>query len=246
MIIYRFFLSIYCWIAISVLTIIFGVFAVISSFFAPDISHRTARLWGWFILGLCGIKVKIFGAENIRPDGAERSYIITSNHQSYFDIFVLLSNLGVNFRFIAKESLFSIPFLGSAMKRLGYIPIDRKNMRKALKSLKKSTSLLKNKSSILIFPEGQRSCDGKLLGFKKGGLGMLLKEENTLVLPVAIKGTIDILRKSSFSIHPGKTVELHILKPISVGVAGGEGVTAIRKADDIVGEIESEINKILV
>ena len=229
-----FLFSLYSWAVIAVLTIILGILAVITSFFSENTSQSIAKLWGVLILKACRIKVDITGAENLSP---EKSYIITSNHQSYFDIFVLLASLGINFKFIAKASLFNIPFLGWSMKSLGYIPIDRENLRSALKSVKKSTELLKNKTSILIFPEGTRSSDGNLSSFKKGGLNMFLKQGDMTVLPVVIKGTVNILRKNSLSIHPGKTVELHILKPIDAAGKGGGNI--------IIEKIENEIRNIL-
>ena len=224
-----FFSSLYSWTVISVLTIILGILAVITSFFSANVSQKIARLWGKAILKLLGIKVSVDGLENLDPSN---SYIITSNHQSYFDIFVLLAYLDLDFRFIAKKSLFKIPFLGQSMKRLGYIPIDRENLRNALKSVKKSTELLKNKTSILIFPEGTRSLDGSLSSFKKGGLNMFLKQGNMTVLPVVIKGTINILRKNSLTIHPGKTVELHILKPLDAAAEKGDSNIIIEKIEN--------------
>ena len=219
----NFFLSLYSWAVIAALTIIFGTLAVITSFFNGNISRKIAKLWGALILKACRIKVNIIGAENISSD---KSCIVTSNHQSYFDIFVLLAYLNIDFRFIAKKSLFSIPFLGQSMKRLGYIPIDRENLRSALKSVKAAMELIKDKTSILIFPEGTRSPDGRLLSFKKGGLNMFLKHGNMPVLPVVIKGSINILRKNSLTIRPGKTVELHILKPLdaTAGKSGSVGI----------------------
>ena len=231
----NFFLSLYCWIIISVFTIILGIIAVITSFFSANISQKIARLWGKVILKLLGIKVSVDGLENLDPS---KSFLITSNHQSYFDIFVLLAHLDLDFRFIAKRSLFKIPFLGQSMKRLGYIPIDRKDLRSALKSVKAGAEALKNKTSILIFPEGTRSPDGKLLSFKKGGLNMFLKQGNMTVLPVVIKGTANILSKNSLTIHPGKTVELGILKPLNAAEKGdGSGI--------IIEKIENEIRAIL-
>ncbi len=232
--------SLYCWTVISALTVILGILAVITSFFSANTSQSIAKLWGVLILKACSVKVDITGSENLSP---ENSYIITSNHQSYFDIFVLLARLDISFRFIAKKSLFKIPFLGRSMKRLGYIPIDRENLRSALKSVKKSTELLKNKTSILIFPEGTRSPDGKLSSFKKGGLNMFLKQGNLAVLPVAIKGTVNILRKNSLTIHPGQKVELRILKPIEISEKN-KGLTS-GKEDSIIKTIEEEIRAAL-
>ncbi|MCL4533364.1 MAG: 1-acyl-sn-glycerol-3-phosphate acyltransferase [Deltaproteobacteria bacterium] len=233
--------SIKSWVIIIFATIFFAIAAIIISLFGnAEKAQKVARLWGKTIIRLLGINVIASGAENISP---ENSYIITSNHQSYFDIFVLLVCLNLNFKFIAKASLFKIPFLGWSMKRLGYIPIDRENLRSALKSVKKSTELLKNKTSILIFPEGTRSLDGELLSFKKGGLNMFLKQGNLTVLPVAIKGTVNILRKNSLTIHPGKTVELHILQPIEVSEKNK--VLASGREDGIIKTIEEEIRAAL-
>ena len=229
----NFFLSLYCWIIISVFTVTLGILAVITSFFSANISQKIARLWGKVILKLLGIKVSVDGLENLDPS---KSFLITSNHQSYFDIFVLLACLDTNFSFIAKKSLFNIPFLGWSMKRLGYIPIDRENLRNALKSVKKSTELLKNKTSIFIFPEGTRSPDGKLLSFKKGGLNMFIKQGSMAVLPVVIKGTINILNKNSLTIHPGKTVELHVLQPVGCGR---------ENSADVIEKIEQETRSVL-
>ena len=221
--------NLYCWIIISVFTVILGILAVITSFFSANVSQKIARLWGKVILKLLGIKVSVDGLENLDPS---KSFLITSNHQSYFDIFILLAYLNLNFRFIAKRSLFKIPFLGQSMKRLGYIPIDRKDLRNALKSVKAGAEALKNKTSILIFPEGTRSSDGKLSSFKKGGLNMFLKQGGMTVLPVVIKGTINILRKNSLTIHPGKTVELHILKPLDAAAEKGDSNIIIEKIEN--------------
>lgn len=237
---YNFFKSLYCWTVISFSTVIFGILAVICSFFGDKIPHKIAKLWAKVILKACLTKVIITGVENISQ---QKSYIITPNHQSYFDIFVLLASLDLNFKFIAKASLFKIPFLGWSMKRLGYIAIDRENLRSALKSVKKSTELIKNKTSILIFPEGTRSLDGKLLSFKKGGLNMFLKQGGITVLPVAIKGTVNILRKNSLAVYPRQKVELHILKPIEISEKN-KGLTS-GKEDGIIKTIEEEIRAAL-
>lgn len=228
MILLNFLLSLYCWTVIVFVTVLLGGFAGIVSFVSPKVAHNSAKLWGKLILKLCLIKVNVYGEKNIialtshstaskvekNSGGRSGFYIITANHQSYFDIFILLAYLPMQFKFIAKKSLFNIPILGLSMKRLGYIPIDRENLRSALKTVKETTEVLKNNISILLFPEGTRSVNGKLSSFKKGGLNMFLRLKGAKVLPIAIKGSIEILKKNSFAIHPGKTVELHILNII--------------------------------
>ncbi|MHB1661440.1 MAG: lysophospholipid acyltransferase family protein [bacterium] len=231
----NFFLSLYCWTVISVFTVILGMLAAIISFFSENISGKIAKLWGILILKACRIKVNITGSENI---DRSKSYLIISNHQSYFDIFVLLACLDLNFKFIAKASLFKIPFLGWSMKRLGYIPIDRKNLKSALKTIHGVNSKLKtNKSwSVLIFPEGTRSSDGKLSSFKKGGLNKLIANSDN-ILPVAISGTYKVLKKGSIAIYPKNDIKLTVLKSITVNNDNG----VIKTDDEFILNIQKNI-----
>ncbi len=234
-------ISVKSWSIIIIVTIFFSAAAIFISIFSGDEkAQKTAKFWGKIIIKILEINVGVSGLENINPS---KSYLIAANHQSYFDIFVLLAFLNLDFKFIAKASLFKIPFLGWSMTRLGYIPIDRKNLKSALKSVKKSTELIKNKTSILIFPEGTRSLDGKLLSFKKGGLNMFLKQGGITVLPAVIKGTVNILRKNSLAVHTGQKVELHILKPIEV-TEKNKGLTS-GKEDGIIKTIECEMREVL-
>jgi 1-acyl-sn-glycerol-3-phosphate acyltransferase len=231
----NFILSLYCWTVISVFTVILGILAVAASFFSENISGKIAKLWGILILKACRIKVNITGAENADHS---KSYLIVSNHQSYFDIFVLLACLDLNFKFIAKASLFKIPFLGWSMKRLGYIPIDRKNLKSALKTIHGVNSKLKtNKSSsVLIFPEGTRSGDGKLSSFKKGGLNKMLANSDN-ILPVAISGTYKVLKKGSIAIYPKNDIKLTVLKSITVNNDNG----IIKTDDEFILNIQKNI-----
>lgn len=207
--------SLKSWAIIAVCVIIFGIAAIFISFLGNDgNTQKVARLWGKTIIKLLGIKVSVNGIENLDPS---KSYLIISNHQSYFDIFVLLAYIDLNFKFIAKASLFKIPFLGWSMKRLGYIPIDRKNLKNALKTVRNAKSMLETDKyrSILIFPEGTRSTDGKLASFKRGGLNKMVANSDN-ILPVVISGTYNILKKGSIMIYPKNPVRLTILNQISM------------------------------
>lgn len=208
-------ISIKSWCIIILATIFFAAAAILISFFGnAERTQKIARLWGKTIVKFLGINISVSGSENIDE---LKSYLIVSNHQSYFDIFILLACLNLNFKFIAKASLFKIPFLGWSMKRLGYIPIDRKNLKSALKTIYSVNSKLKmNKSwSVLIFPEGTRSNDGKLSDFKKGGLNKMLANSDN-ILPVAISGTHNVLKKGSVTIYPKNNIKLTILNSIAV------------------------------
>jgi len=136
------------------------------------------------------------------------------NHQSFVDIFVLLANLPADFRFIMKKELMKIPILGPAMKRAGYMDIERENPKQSLRQLNLALEKIKNGSSVLIFPEGTRSPDGKLLPFKKGGFYLALNSGCDIV-PLYIKGTHEIAPKGSWTMKKGEYV-LFIGKPISV------------------------------
>jgi 1-acyl-sn-glycerol-3-phosphate acyltransferase len=158
-----------------------------------------------------GIRVNVRGLENIDPL-LPRIYM--TNHQSYFDIFVLLAHLPVDFKFIMKQELMKIPLFGYATRRAGYIGITREDPRKAIASMNKAAEKIASGSSVLIFPEGTRSSDGILLPFKKGGFTLAVKSGCDIV-PVAVIGSHRIVRKGSFKINKG-SIELVFGKPIPV------------------------------
>ncbi len=173
--------------------------------------QHQARAWGrWLLLG-AGCWVKIYGRENLI---ANQPYVFACNHSSALDIPVLFKALPSNFRWIAKKELFRIPVFGPAMRAAGYIAIDRSNRRAAMHSLEVASSRIKAGASVVIFPEGTRSKDGRLGQFKSGGFLLALKAEQPIV-PVFIKGSYDILPASSIWLRPGK-ISVYIGKPISV------------------------------
>ncbi len=132
--------------------------------------------------------------------------------QSQFDIFVLQGFLGVDFRWLAKKELFNVPIWGPAMRRSGYIPIDRSHGRKAIKSLDEAAQKIAAGTSVIIFPEGTRSKDGKLHDFKAGAMVLAIKSAVPIV-PVAILGTYEILPKGKLLMTPGK-VQIRVGRPI--------------------------------
>ena len=149
------------------------------------------------------------GLEYLDP---RKSYILVSNHQSFFDIFSLLGYLPLQFRWIAKAELFRIPLLGWAMSRTGYIRIDRESPKKAYRSMIAAAEKVRNGVSVLIFPEGTRSPDGNLQPFKKGVFLIALKSQAP-ILPIAIRGTREIMRKNDWRTYPGH-VEIRIFPSI--------------------------------
>jgi 1-acyl-sn-glycerol-3-phosphate acyltransferase len=201
---------IFLWVVIA--TTVLGIIAITISLFARtgNAVHIIARIWAKSILMVSRIKVKIYGLSNINLSG---SYIYMSNHQSSYDIPVLLAHLPVQFRWLAKAELFKIPIFGRSMRGAGYIGIDRFNQISAFKTIDDAARKIKAGGiSIMIFPEGTRSLDGNLRPFKKGGFVMAV-EAQVPVVPVILQGTRAILPKGSLRVTPG-VVHMKIEDPI--------------------------------
>jgi len=192
-------------------TFVLGIAAIVISFFTRtgNTVHLIARLWGKSILVVSGIPVEVVGLCNIVPG---RSYIFMANHQSNFDIPVLLGCLRVQFRWLAKAELFKIPVFGRAMRGAGYIPIDRFNRESAFKSIRQAAGKVKDGVSVMIFPEGTRSPDGHVGPFKKGGFVMAV-DAGVPIVPIVIRGTRRIMPKGRLRIAPG-AVRMEIKTPV--------------------------------
>jgi 1-acyl-sn-glycerol-3-phosphate acyltransferase len=193
-------------------TIVLATVAILVSFFSRDgnAPHLVARAWARSILFVSGVKVHINGLENLDVDG---SFILMPNHQSNFDIPVLLGCLPVQFRWLAKAELFKIPIFGRGMRGCGYISIDRSNRKSAFQSLSEAAIKIRNGVSVLIFPEGTRSWDGKILPFKKGGF-VLSVDAGVPIIPIVIFNTGTIMPKGKLLIRI-RSVRMDILTPIS-------------------------------
>jgi 1-acyl-sn-glycerol-3-phosphate acyltransferase len=200
-----------CWVIFFFTTVILGTVAILLSLFdsSGNIPHLVARFWGKIQLRITGTRVRIQGLEYIEP---EKSYILVSNHQSTFDIFALLGYLPVQFRWTAKAELFRTPFMGWAMSRIGYIPIERGSPKKAYRSMLRAAEVVRKGISVIIFPEGTRSPDGNLQPFKKGVFLIALKSQAP-ILPITIQGASRIMRKGDWRIYPGQ-VRIQIDPPI--------------------------------
>jgi 1-acyl-sn-glycerol-3-phosphate acyltransferase len=219
--------TLYVTIWVGFVTLVVGVLVIGLSFFVRSANplHKIARFWGKSILMVSRIKVSVKGLSNI--DQAV-PYIYMSNHQSNFDIPVLLGHLTVQFRWLAKVELFKIPIFGRAMRKAGYIGIDRYNRESAFKSLKVAANKIKSGVSVLLFPEGTRSRDGKIRPFKKGGF-VLAVDSGVPIVPVVITGTRSIMTKGKFRINPGH-VSMVIHKPIDTSAYTRETKEALMES----------------
>jgi 1-acyl-sn-glycerol-3-phosphate acyltransferase len=178
--------KIFSYASLIVTTLVLGAAALLVSPIDPkgEYAHRIARLWAAIHLRVNGIVVCLEASDNM----PEPPFLLMSNHQSALDISVLLAHLPVPFKFVAKRELFRIPVFGRAMKKAGYINIDRENPREALKAIEDAVARIKGGTSVLIFPEGTRSADGNLLPFMKGAFSLATRA-GVPVVPVAVIGT---------------------------------------------------------
>lgn len=228
--------------AIAVSTVAFGAVSLALSLFDAS-GHRqvrVARAWAKFLCWVAGVKVVVTGIEKIRPGG---SYVFASNHLSYMDTPVVLSTIPVQFRFLAKEGLFKIPFLGTHLRTAGHIPVPREDPRAAIRTLQLAGDTIREKGiSLLVFPEGGRSEDGELHEFKEGAAYIALKAQAPLV-PLALKGTRQVLPMHGKVFSAG-TVRLCIGDPIpTAGLALNARASLTRQSREQVAamlEIKSE------
>jgi len=163
--------------------------------------HACARTWSWLILRTSGIRVRVEGLEHVHPG---RTTIYCVNHQSAMDIPVLFVNLPVQFRFVAKRSLFNMPFMGWHLRRSGHIPVDRDRPREALKSMKMVAQEIRAGKSVLLFPEGHRSRDGHLLPFKAGSFYIAILA-GVPIVPITLNGTAYVLKPDTYHVRAGQT-----------------------------------------
>ena len=212
--------------AIVLATVAFGSASLACSLFDTTgrTQHRVARAWSRLLLWVSGVKVRVTGVGNVRP---ESSYVFASNHLSYMDTPLVLAFIPSQFRFLAKKSLFRIPFLGHHLHRAGHIPVPREDARASVRVMTEAARILRERNvSILAFPEGGRS-DGSLREFKEGAAYIAIKAGVPLV-PLAVSGTREILPVGSLHIRGG-LVRLSVGEPIptaGLGLRDRERLTA--------------------
>ena len=163
--------------------------------------HACARTWSWLILKTSGIRVRVEGLEHANL-GQTAIYCV--NHQSAMDIPVLFVNLPVQFRFVAKRSLFNMPFMGWHLRRSGHVPVDRDRPREALKSMKRVAQEIREGKPVLLFPEGHRSRNGQLLPFKAGSFYIAILA-GVPIVPITLNGTAYVLKPDTYHVRAGQT-----------------------------------------
>jgi len=205
--------------AISLYTIVLGTLSLGSSLFEKSgyFAHWCARTWSRLILKTTGVTVDVKGLERLVPG---KTYVFVANHQSIYDIPILFWSLPYQLRIIAKESLGNFPFLGWHLRRTGHMLVDRSRPDRA-KIFGWASRLTSNGLSLIVFPEGTRSRDGRVARFK-GGSFYLALEAGLPVVPLSVIGSRHVMLKGRLATYPGHT-RLVVHEPIDTsGLSGAD------------------------
>ncbi len=160
-------------------------------------------------LWLVGVKVEVVGLEHLE---ANQPYIFTPNHQSFIEVPLFVTFLGRNPGYLAKKEVFKYPIFGTGIRLMKVIPVDRSNSPAAVESARLATKYIREGKSYMVYPEGTRSPDGKMLPFKKGAFIMAI-EAGVPVVPVTVSGATRVMPKGEFKVFPA-TVRVTVHEPI--------------------------------
>lgn len=200
-----------------VLTILTAIIVMVFSpifgnkFWGYCIPRWWSRLTCW--LALCRVKRR--SKTKLNP---KQSYVFVANHQGAFDIFLVYGFLNQNIKWVQKQSLRKIPFVGKASEIAGHVFVDNSSVSARKRTMLKAEKEIVDGVSLMLFPEGSRSKDGTLGTFKRGAF-LIAMDMKLPIVPLTINGPFDILKIRTFLIHPGK-LELVVHEPIST-----EGLT---------------------
>ena len=213
----------------ATLTIIIAAVRSTSPLIEPVI-----RFWAKTIVRAAGVTLRTENIETIEPN---RRYILVANHYSYLDIPCIFAAVPQPIRFMAKVSLFKIPIFGWSIARAGFIPIDRKNRRTAVKSFDLAADRIRKGNTIVIFPEEGRTRQREMRPFQRGAFLLALKSEQPIV-PVAIDGTYEVFPATRWSVKPG-VVTIKAGTPLPTA-----GLT-LRDKDRLLTESRAQIHQML-
>ena len=238
---YQMLFTVYSWMLFVSLWMLSTLTAVILSIDTREkenVFNTIERFFSRIAFKLLGMQVEIQGIENIPSD---EPVIFISNHQSMMDIKLSLAFIPVNFSFISKDTVFHIPILGAYMTASGHIPIQRTEDRKAYATLLTAINKLTAKKSLVVFPEGTRSEDGKLGTFKRG-ISLIILKSGRRVVPMAICGSNQFMPKRGWLSYPEKRyVKICFGKPLSFDSTRTDREYTI----DVTNKLQKEVSGLL-
>lgn len=173
-------------------------------------------------LAMVGVRVEVTGIERL---DSNQTYIFTPNHQSLIEVPLFVAYLGRNPAYLGKKEVFKYPVFGYGIRLIGVVPVDRSNSPAAVESAKKATENLRRGKSYVVYPEGTRSRDGRVLPFKKGAFMMAI-DAGVPVVPVTVSGATRIMPKAQIKVFPS-TVRVTVHEPISTTGYSKENVSEL-------------------
>lgn len=210
-----------------VLTIVTALVAIIfASLFGDEFwGWWPARIWGWLFCRVFLLPVHVEGNEYLDP---KQAYIFVPNHQSMFDIFLLLGFLGHKFKWVMKKELAKVPLVGFACKCCGFIYINRTGKSSIAESMNKADDTLRQHKSLAIFAEGTRTRTGRLGTFKRGAFKLAV-EQNLPIVPISLNGCYEAMPKGRYLVkrHPLKLI---VHQPIVPDLNDPNAMETLREA----------------
>jgi len=206
--------TVWCWTGCGLSTAFWATVSIAGSIFSRTgrLQHFCMRRWSKDNLWLSRARVEIEGLENIDPAHPQ---IIAANHSGLHDILSLSAHLPIQFRWVAKKSLFDVPFMGWHMRRSGYIAIDRENPRQAAKSIVEAAATIRGGVNAIAFPEGTRSRTGELGAFHSGAFALALRTGVPLV-PISLEGSYRVIMPKTLQVNPGAIIRIRLDRPIEL------------------------------
>jgi len=204
----------WCWTGCGLSTAFWATASILGSLGSRGgrLQHFCMQRWSRDNLWLSRARVEIEGLENIDRSNPQ---LIVANHSGLHDILSLAAYLPIHFRWVAKKSLFRVPFMGWHMRRSGYIPIDRENPREAARSITAAAQVIHGGVNAFAFPEGTRSRDGELGKLHSGAFALALRTGVPLI-PVALEGSYRVILPKTLQVNPGTIIRIKIGRPIDV------------------------------
>ena len=200
-----------------------------------DWGYTPPKYWSKVVCYAALCKIKVRKNELVKPDD---SYVFIANHQGAFDVFLTYGFLDQNIKWVQKQGLRKIPFVGKASKIAGHVFVDNSSRKAMLQTIKKAEHELEDGTSIVIFPEGARTEDGKMGKFKKGAY-IIAKEMQLPIVPLTINGSYDVLKIGSIKMHFRKKMELIVHQPIDTSTLEDQDIEAMMT--DTYNIIESDL-----
>lgn len=223
----------------------YSICALICLFTAPfdprrKAVHAFSCWWGYHYFQINPFwKLSYEGVENIRPD---TTYVLVANHQSLADILVVYG-LHKRFKWISKESITRVPFIGWNMRLNNDVSLKRGDMKSIREMMDTCKSWIKKDCSIALFPEGTRSENGEIQPFRDGAFRLAI-DCNVPVVPIVIDGTFDILPKGSTTLNFKKHIKIRVLPPVDPSLFdGSSGAMRTAVRDQMIATLAELRNK---